>query len=344
MVSNSLTNIKGGGKELISVIIPIYNSAPFLKRCINSILLQTFKDFELILVNDGSTDNSCDICNEFASLDKRIKVFHRKNEGAGAARKFGVSQAKGNWIMFCDSDDILPAISIESLYKQHDKADIIVGTLEIIDNKKRIFNHQIDGIVTSKEYIDALLLNKTSIGPVGKLFRRDLFSLEIWNDDKDIKNNEDLLMLIVFSLKAENIFIDNSKICYTYLLRNDSCRTNVSPVDVWYKLFSNIENLLLRKFQSAPVSFYLYELHRLYDCAILKGNTVNIKHERVQKILEICTRNELSKYDKKLFRILQNPIKQKIVYQKFKINQKIRRLVKSLLDEEKISLIRRLQE
>ena len=90
--------------------------------------------------------------------------------------------------MFCDSDDILPANSIESLYKQHDKADIIVGTLEIIDNKnQRIFNHQIDGIVTSKEYIDALLLNKTSIGPVGKLFRRDHFSLEIWNDDKDTR-------------------------------------------------------------------------------------------------------------------------------------------------------------
>lgn len=335
MTPVNISNIelkKGDIKELVSIIIPIYNSAPFLKRCINSILLQTFKDFELILVNDGSTDNSGDICNEFASLDKRIKVFHRKNGGAGAARKFGVSQAKGNWIMFCDSDDVLPEKSIEYLYKHQDKADIIVGTLEIIaNNSKRIFKHKIEGIISSEKYVNALLLNNTSIGPVSKLFKRSLFSLESWNDDKDIKNNEDLLMLIVLSLKAERIYIDNNIICYKYLLRDNSGRTNVSPTEVWFKLFSIIENLIFERFNKIPLAFYLYELHRLYDCSILNGNMVNPKNERVLNILETCRKQKLNDEDYKLYKILKNPLLQKVSFIKFRITQFLKKVIKNLI-------------
>lgn len=91
--------------HLISVIVPVYNAEKYISKCIDSILSQTFKDFELILINDGSTDNSDLICGKYASIDNRVKVFHKQNGGAGSARNLGVQKAVGDWIMFVDADD-----------------------------------------------------------------------------------------------------------------------------------------------------------------------------------------------------------------------------------------------
>ena len=90
---------------LISVIIPIYNVEKYLPRCIDSILSQTFTNFEILLIDDGSTDLSGKICDEYAKFDTRIRVFHKKNGGVGSARNVGLNSAKGEWICFCDSDD-----------------------------------------------------------------------------------------------------------------------------------------------------------------------------------------------------------------------------------------------
>lgn len=101
---------------IISVIIPIYNSEKYLHRCFESILNQTFSDFELILINDGSQDNSGKICDEFALIDSRIHVFHQTNSGASAARNKGLELAKGAYVVFCDSDDIVSPFWLEHLY------------------------------------------------------------------------------------------------------------------------------------------------------------------------------------------------------------------------------------
>ena len=90
---------------MISVIVPVYNSEKRLHKCIDSILGQTYTNFELLLINDGSTDTSGDICEEFAEKDERIKVFHKKNGGASSARNIGIDNAKGEYICFVDSDD-----------------------------------------------------------------------------------------------------------------------------------------------------------------------------------------------------------------------------------------------
>ena len=92
---------------LISIIIPIYNAEDTLNRCICSILNQTFYDWELLLIDDGSTDLSGELCDEYASKDQRIKVFHKKNGGVSSARNVGLDYAKGEWITFCDSDDFV---------------------------------------------------------------------------------------------------------------------------------------------------------------------------------------------------------------------------------------------
>lgn len=90
-------------KLIISVIVPIYSAAPFLDKCIQSILNQSFEDFELLLINDGSKDNSGAICDSYAQKDKRVKVFHQANAGVSAARNKGLDYAQGEWISFVPS-------------------------------------------------------------------------------------------------------------------------------------------------------------------------------------------------------------------------------------------------
>lgn len=117
----------------ISVIIPVYNTEKYLQRCVDSVLAQTFTDYELILVDDGSKDSSGGLCDENARKDNRIRVFHQKNQGQAAARNFGVSQARGKWICFIDSDDVIHPQMLEVLYKaiQTHKVRISVcGSLE----------------------------------------------------------------------------------------------------------------------------------------------------------------------------------------------------------------------
>lgn len=101
----------------ISIIIPVYKAEAFLHRCIVSILSQSLKDFELILIDDGSPDSSGIICDKYAKQDLRIKVFHKKNGGVSSARNLGLKHANGTWIMFVDSDDFLQEQALERMIK-----------------------------------------------------------------------------------------------------------------------------------------------------------------------------------------------------------------------------------
>ena len=96
----------------VSVIVPVYNVEKWLRKCVDSILSQTYVDFELILINDGSKDRSLEICREYELTDDRVKVIDGPNRGSSAARNTGLKQAKGQWIIFCDSDDWLSLIHI----------------------------------------------------------------------------------------------------------------------------------------------------------------------------------------------------------------------------------------
>ncbi len=98
----------------ISVIVPVYNVEKYLRRCIDSILSQTFSDFELLLIDDGSKDKSGDICDEYVAKDVRIKVFHKANAGVSSARNLGLDKAKGEFIFFVDSDDFLDKTHLEN--------------------------------------------------------------------------------------------------------------------------------------------------------------------------------------------------------------------------------------
>lgn len=113
-------------RPAVSVIVPIYNSASTLRRCLESLVAQSFRDFELILVDDGSTDLSLSICREYADADPRIKVFSQANSGVSAARNLGLSNATGDYVAFCDSDDMVREFWLSSMMSVSGKAGLAV--------------------------------------------------------------------------------------------------------------------------------------------------------------------------------------------------------------------------
>lgn len=121
---------------VISVIVPVYNEEKYLNRCIESILDQTFKDFELILVDDGSKDSSGDICEKYAGRDQRIKVIHQENEGQAAARNRGVLNAAGEWIAFVDADDMIQQQMLEYLYRAVISANSKIAVCKLLESNE----------------------------------------------------------------------------------------------------------------------------------------------------------------------------------------------------------------
>lgn len=131
---------------LVSVIIPVYNSESYLHRCVDSLLTQSYTDFELILVDDGSRDSSSDICDEYARKDSRVKVFHKENAGVSSARNLGLDNATGEFVVFVDSDDWVDIHFLEYLYTAVHKEKFDIAVCEIINyygHKIKISNNSL---------------------------------------------------------------------------------------------------------------------------------------------------------------------------------------------------------
>lgn len=125
---------------MISVIIPVYNVEEYLERCVNSVLKQTYNDLEIILVDDGSTDNSGKICDELKNKDDRIIVIHKENQGLSASRNIGIEKATGEYITFVDSDDYILEDMYETLYKNliRNDADISMCKYQYVKEQQKI--------------------------------------------------------------------------------------------------------------------------------------------------------------------------------------------------------------
>ena len=162
----------------ISVIIPVYNVEKYLSECLDSIVNQTLKDIEIICVNDGSTDNSLSILQEYASKDKRIKIIDKENEGQGYARKVGLDIVSGEYILFCDSDDKYFLNNVfEKLYFEMDKnkSDLMIFRF-IRGNNKESFKLESDKPIKTSVFIFAL-----SFAPWFKIYKKSFLDrYESW--------------------------------------------------------------------------------------------------------------------------------------------------------------------
>ena len=160
---------------MVSIIVPVYNSEKYLRKCVDSILAQTFTDFELFLVNDGSTDDSPGICDDYASRDPRIRVIHQVNQGQSVARNNAIGRMSGEWVLFCDSDDWIHPESLERLYNaavENDTKISIAGYQETAGEDPEILPEQLKvELWNPKDFYIQHYIHATL--PVMKLIHRD---------------------------------------------------------------------------------------------------------------------------------------------------------------------------
>ena len=215
----------------ISVIVPVYKVEPYLRRCVDSILAQTFKDFELILVDDGSPDNCPDICDEYAQKDERVKVIHKENGGLSSARNAGIDWAFSNsseWITFIDSDDWVHSRYLELLHNAVIRHRAMIA-MSILYETSEYYSFPVSDansilINSSQAYIqnnDRLYAYVT-----GKLFAKTLFENIRFTENRLW---EDLFTTYRLLYSTSTIVFVDSKIYYYFQRNNSIVKSNWSP-------------------------------------------------------------------------------------------------------------------
>lgn len=274
----------------ISVIVPVYNAGCFLPSCIESILAQTFGNFELLLIDDGSTDASLDICTRYAKTDTRITLFHKENEGVTATRKYGVERAKGEYICFVDADDVIPENALSSLYSKCEDADIVVGAYKEI-NKRTKSAHFIDTRIPS--LIDGLtftrlqLDNKLFHAPWGKMIRKSCLGNDIFDIPRSIFRGEDFIMNVRLGLKVKKVKIIK-EIIYCYIIRETSCMLSCKPSLEYEKLFDSYltASFCDKQLYASLESSVLHQRIEAISGLILAKCELNINDEFVQTVYQ----------------------------------------------------------
>lgn len=213
--------------DLITVVIPVYNLEQYVKPCIESVLMQTYQNIEILLFDDGSTDTSPEICDEYAKKDTRVRVIHKKNEGVSVIRNIGAKEAKGAYIAHIDGDDILTPAYIEYLYKlvvEYDADISICNFISFMDGteipKEKAENGKEDiEVMTKKQALEALLYQKYfTTATWAKLYKRELLLKVEFPYGRLAQDMDSTYKLFHYSNKV----VYSSKIQYYYLQRASS--------------------------------------------------------------------------------------------------------------------------
>lgn len=218
--------------EKISVIVPVYNVEAYLERCVESILQQTYAHFELILINDGSTDSSGQICDQLASQYENIKVYHIENAGVSNARNMGIQLATGSWVTFIDSDDFVTQDYLATLASAVEGVNVgfVIAPLHHIKNgivtDLPSHSEKTELWSTEETMKELLMTTRTSFFPVAKLFKRDLLADEKFNTNYHLAEDALFLTELLLKTRCSCVFID--KPVYYYDHREGSATTSVN--------------------------------------------------------------------------------------------------------------------
>ena len=190
----------------ISVIIPVYNKAEYLDKCFESVFSQTFDSFEVVAVEDGSTDGSGDICDRWAEREPRLKVFHKDNGGVTAARRYGLEHSEGRFIMFADADDLFTTDALAKMYRliNETEADEVIGTYD--DQYGQRHDSGLRGFVEPERLIRDLLALRSQFCVLwGIIFRKQLLE-GCLDTPREVIEREDSLMQIKCLMKQPKVF------------------------------------------------------------------------------------------------------------------------------------------
>ena len=294
-------------EKLISVIIPAYNLEKYFGKCIQSVINQSYKNLEIVLVNDGSTDSSFDICKRFSKMDSRIVLLNKENGGLSSARNYGIDNASGEYISFLDSDDFINEDMYETLVYNLEKFNCDISIVESHDIyednyfiKKQASEEKI--IVYSKQEAMAKYFEGNFIPAWGKLYRKEIFKnirfpLGVLNEDEAI-------MIRVFDSCERNIVYQDIKL-YFYLKREsgsitstkNNIKNNVDWVNNAYAnlvyISSNHANLLSK----AKARYYTSIVAMLIRLVDLDSVEFNDEMKRYNDLLKINKKEILKNKD-----------------------------------------------
>lgn len=275
-------------EKLISVIVPVYNVEKFLFRCLDSIVKQTYKKLEIILVDDGSTDNSGALCDEWAKRDGRIRVIHQVNEGQIGARIRGIKISSGDFIGFVDSDDWIESDMYEFLLREIGNADLATCGIFRTDSDGNLiecltdlldegsYSSEIEmkilfeNLIIAKNYGGGSVVGGISNNNVSKLFRASLAKKLIRQASVHVRYGEDLLFNILYILKCRSIKISH-RCLYHYIDNKESvsyscCQNFLAERDVFYNIIYQAllnhpcEKILVDQFQRRFLFFTISDM------------------------------------------------------------------------------------
>ncbi len=273
---------------LISIVVPVYNCKDYLREMMNSVIAQSYRPLELILVDDGSTDESLEICLEYekeqseqtganGDQDLTIRVFARENQGVSATRNFGIRQAKGEYLMFLDSDDTVEPDLVSVLYRTlvENHGDVsLCGLTMDYENHQTIYPEKATRFNTNGVGAVREILNTRNViaGPVCKLFQRDLLEEDPFPED--LTYGEDAVAMVK-ALKKANVAAFNTRPLYHYRRRKESATggdfepKQLDLITAYDRIEKEVEGMGLESL----VQFRKIWAHfRIYDQMILSGS------------------------------------------------------------------------
>lgn len=245
----------------ISIIVPVFNVKQYLHRCIDSILAQTFTDFELLLIDDGSKDSSGKICDEYAEKDSRIRVFHKENGGVSSARNLGIDKAIGDWIFFSDADDELFLDGLSNLYANvSDGIDLVMAGYERYNGDGKlsysipIRSHRILSRQEGIRNMFRALYYEYQGYLWTKLFKREIIQSGLRFDERIYFNEDRLFCVNYLCLQKGNVFYTTTPV-YKYYARESSAISTLKK-DFNYKILTDFDSYvqimhLVSKYASA---------------------------------------------------------------------------------------------
>ena len=318
---------------LITIIVPVYNTEAYLPRCLDSILSQSFADFELLLVDDGSTDGSGLICDSYADRDGSIRVFHKENGGVSSARNLGIDKAQGEWLYFVDSDDELLPGGLSTLVDNiSDDVDVTMGGFESIDelgNVTREATKSVNLRLSRKESVITLYRGQGCCGYFflgytwQRLFRKSLVDLFSLRFDTSIAVKEDTLFVMQYVRRSNGITQFATQPIYRYCQRPNSAMEQtkqgfdpkyVSSFYALVKMKHEVDSMFNRL--SMPSFVAKQAVYDRYISIIGIMDDNQVKDEDLRKELCVIMREEMgSVFLFKVRRKLRKLMKKQVVYE-----------------------------
>lgn len=285
----------------LSIVVPVYNAASTLRRCVDSILSQTYTDFELILIDDGSTDTSGSICDTYRLTDKRVSVLHKQNEGLVAARKSGLAMAHGDYIGFVDSDDWIDGDMYETLMGKaaETAADMVVGAILLDYPNARKITHNLlpegfyDADAVRTQVLPHVLVHSGFVrfglipGVVVKVIKKSILEKALPHVDNRIRMGEDVAITAYSVCAAQTLCIVDHA-AYHYVQGEDSMLRTFSPtrfdnLRILYACLSDISDPEFQKQLDLYMAYLIFLT--VAECVQKSDGEKTDKHRFVRDML-----------------------------------------------------------